>query len=261
MTRTLFRAVAGLAGAGLALFAAGVYVRHPAALGLWIWPRTPALGCVFVAAMLAGAAAPLVWIGVSGRLAAVRAAMLAGVVANTGIALRLLVRHALPGNERYLPFAALFAFGTVLAAGVLLAARRLPDRDDRPLSPAVRAAFLLFAAILLPVGAAMALNIPRVFPIPLTPDMAAVYGWFFLGSFAYYAHAAGRPSADNAAGPLLSFLVYDLLMLPPYLAYARTPHPGFETSLTVYLVVLVASALFCLYALTGSRFKVPGSRF
>jgi hypothetical protein len=48
--------------------------------------------------------------------------MLSGVVANTGIALHLYLRHALPGNERYLPFSAVFAFGAILAGAVFTSA-------------------------------------------------------------------------------------------------------------------------------------------
>ncbi len=50
-------------------------------------------------------------------------------------------------------------------------------------------------AILLPVGTCLVLGVPHVFPIPLTPDMAAVYGWFFLGSFAYYLYGFWRRSS------------------------------------------------------------------
>jgi hypothetical protein len=142
-----------------------------------------------------------------------------------------------------------FAFGSLLAAAVFAAAKRVPATGDRDSAPLIRTAFLLFAAILLSVGVALILNLPHVFPIPLTPDMAAVYGWFFLGSFAYYLYGFWTPSRLNTTGQLLSFLVYDLLMLPPYLHYWKVVEPRFTPGLLVYLGVLLGSAAFCLYAL------------
>jgi hypothetical protein len=246
---TLFQALILVSGVGLFLFALSVSFVLPGAMQFWIWPETPPLGCVFVAAMLAGGAAPLVWIGLSGHLSAIRAAMLTGMVANTGIALHLLARHALPGNERYLPFSALFAGGSILAAAVFALMGRAPATGDRDSLPIIRWAFLLFSAILLPVGVGLVLGEPHIFPIPLTTDMAAVYGWFFLGSFAYYAYGFWKPSSLNSTGQLLSFLMYDVFMLPPYLQYRSVVYPGFRISLFVYLSVLLISALFCGYFL------------
>jgi hypothetical protein len=245
----LFRAIALVTGIGLFLFALGVFFVLPGVMQFWIWPKTPPLGCVFVAAMFAGGAAPLLWVGLSGHLSAIRAAMLTGVVANTGIALHLFAKHALPGNGRYLPFSALFAFGAILAGTVFTLTTHLPARSDRKCPPVVRWAFLLASAILLPVGVSLVLDVPHVFPIPLTTDMAAVYGWFFLGSFAYYAYGFWKPSWLNSIGQLLSFWTYDLLMIPPYVGYRSLAYPEDRTSLFVYLAMLLASAVFCSYFL------------
>ncbi len=257
----LLRAVALLVGVGLLLFALGVYFVRPGVLQFWIWPGTPPLGCVFVAGMLAGGATPLLWIGLSGHLSAIRAAMLTGVIANTGIALHLFVRHALPGNERYLPFAAIFGAGAVLAVTVFVKTLPPSAAGDRKSPSVVRWAFLLASAILLPVGVCLVLNVPHVFPIPLTPDMAAVYGWFFLGSFAYYLYGFYRPSWLNSTGQLLSFLIYDLLMIPPYVMSWSLVYPEDRTSLFVYLAALLASAVFCAYFLfVDPRSRLFGSR-
>jgi hypothetical protein len=245
----LFQGIALVVGIGLLLIAVGFWFVWPGVLQFWIWPGTPPLGCAFIAAMLAGGAAPLVWIGLSGHLAAIRAPMLTGAVANAGIALHLFATHARPGNERYLPFAVLFGLGAVVAVVAFVWGRRLPTPGDRSLPRAVRWAFLLFAALLLPVGAALVLGLPYVFPIPLTPDMAAVYGWFFLGSFVYYLYGFLGPSQLNATGQLLSFLVYDLFTIPPYLTYWRVVPSAYQRSLYGYLVVLFGSAIFCAYYL------------
>ena len=106
----------------------------------------------------------------------------------------------MPGKERFLPFAGLFAIGAIVAGIAVVALTRLPPRGDRPSPPIIRWAFLLFAAILLPTGAALLLNRPHVFPIALSTDMSAVYGWFFVGSFVYYFYGFVKPWSRTRPG-------------------------------------------------------------
>ena len=248
-------------GTSLILVSLGMFFTLPGVTKFWIWPETPLLGFVFVAAMLAGGASPLVWIGISGHLSAIRAAMLTGIVANTGIAMHLFAKHTLPGRGRYLLFSALFAFGSVLTTAVFGLSKRYPATGDGSIPPIIRWAFLLFSAILLPVGVALILDFPHIFPIPLTTDMAAVYGWFFLGSFVYYFYGFWKPSQLNSTGHLLSFLSYDLLMIPPYMTYWAAVAPEFRTSLFVYLAILITSAIFCgYYLLVDPRTRLFRSR-
>ncbi len=55
-----------------------------------------------------------------------------------------------------------------------------------------------------------------IFPWPLRPQNSTMYGLLFLGSFAYFLYGFLRPSWHNARGQLLAFLVYDLVLIPPY---------------------------------------------
>jgi hypothetical protein len=112
---------------------------------------------------------------------------------------------------------ALFALLLValLALAVLIWSTRLTTPEDRKPPPAIRWTFLLFSAILPPVGLGMVLDNPRIFPATITPDMTKLYGWFFLGSFVYYLFGFLQPSWLNSTGHMLSFLVYDLLLIPP----------------------------------------------
>ena len=54
---------------------------------------------------------------------------------------------------------------------------------------------------------------------------------------------------QNATGQLLSFVIYDLLLIPPFVTYWAVVPPEFQRSLAVYLLVLIASSLFCGYFL------------
>jgi hypothetical protein len=52
---------------------------------------------------------------------------------------------------------------------------------------------------------------------------------------------------------MLSFLVYDALLIPPFAAYWPVVPAEFRLSLSLYLAVLVASAVFCAYFLLADR--------
>ncbi len=242
----LVQGLTGLVGFMILVYSLGLYLRLPAVRQLWVWPESPAPGFSFVGSWLAGVAAPLIWIGLTGHLPAIRGGALAGVVAFGGSAVLLWVRHSLPGKERFLPFAIMFMLIALGALAELIWSTRLPTPEDRKPPPAIRWTFLLFSAILLPVGLGMVLGSPRIFPAELLPDMTRLYGWFFLGSFVYYFFGFLKPSWLNSTGHMLSFLVYDLLLIPPFVQYWSVAPAEFRLNLFFYLTVLVTSMLFCI---------------
>jgi hypothetical protein len=241
--------VAFALGATVIVYALGLFFGLAAFRRLWIWPAAPALGLAFVGSWLAGVAAPLLWIGITGRLRAIQGGAIGGAVAFGGSAALLWARSGSPDRERYLPFAILFAAGALGALATLIWSARATLPLDRPSPPVVRWTFLLFAAILLPVGVAMASGVQGIFPMPLAADSTRLYGWFFLGSCSYYLFGFLRPTMLNATGHMLSFLVYDALLLPPFAGYWQVVAGEFRLSLFLYLAVLVTSAVFCIYYL------------
>lgn len=248
--------VAATTGTIIILYALGLFFGFSAFRQLWVWPAAPALGLAFVGSWLAGVAAPLVWIGITGQLRAIQGGAIGGAVAFGGSAALLWVRGGPPDKERYLPFAVVFLAGTLGAlAAVMWSVRAASsrgaagERRDPPSPRIVRWTFLLFAAILLPVGLAMASGVQGVFPMPLAADTTQLYGWFFLGSCAYYLFGFLKPSMLNATGHMLSFLVYDALLLPPFAGYWPVVAPEFRLGLFMYLTVLVTSAVFCIHFL------------
>ena len=65
------------------------------------------------------------------------------------------------------------------------------------------------------------------------------------------------PRWANAAGQLLGFLVYDLVLLGPFLRHFGVVAPAHRASLTVYTAVLLVSAALAVYYL----FIHPATRF
>jgi hypothetical protein len=234
----------------LFIFALGLYFHYQSAQEQWIWPKkTSALGFSFVGAWFAGGVAPLIYSGLFRQLSPLRGLALAGLVSTGGSAYFLYSKQDIIGNDRYLPFSILFALAFLGIIYVFIKSNRGYLRDDNSVSPVIRWAFLLFSILLFFFGLGLVLNKPHIFPLALAPDMQDIYGWFFLGSCAYFFYGFLKPSRYNVTGPMLSFLVYDLLLIPPYLQYTADVPPELQTSLTIYLSVLFVSALFSFYYL------------
>ncbi len=84
----------------------------------------------------------------------------------------------------------------------------------------------------------------------MTPELSIIVGCIFLGAAVYFIYALLRPSWANAAGQLSGFLVYDLVLIIPFLRTSEpTVAPEFRTGLIVYTFVVVYSGLLAIYYL------------
>ena len=206
------------------------------------------LSNIFVSSILAASAAPVIWIGLSGELGAI-----AGGAINLGVSYGAIAVFALGVASRGSPGGVLFRFGIVSAALALISfivvwsTRKIPLRDTRPTPILVRVSFALFARVLLIVGAALALARPNIFPWPLSPETSVIYGWIFLGDMCFFAYALGRPYWGNACGQLMAFLMYDLVLIKPYIEHFRTVKPELRLNLTVFTSIIIYSGLLAIY--------------
>jgi len=57
------------------------------------------------------------------------------------------------------------------------------------------------------------------------------------------------PNWDNAGPPLLAFLVYDLILLVPFIHHFSNVEDSHRTSLILYMIVIVYSMLLAIYYL------------
>src|ERR1700690_2323665 len=209
------RAAVILFGLAILVLTLGVYLQQNWATSLWPFPMRP-LDSILVSSFLAAAAAVIVWIGVSGEWgAAVGATMNVGLMdAGAAVYLFLTARDApAPG---LIGRAAAFALFATINAAVLIWSLRQPIRDARPMKAPLRVCFALFCAVLLFAAIQLLRRSPTIFPWPLRPQNSTMYGLLFLGSFVYFLYGLLRPGWRNARGPLLAFLVYDLVLIPPY---------------------------------------------
>ena len=243
--RQVFLSIAALQG----VLAAGFVLQAGWAQALWPW-QAGRLSLIFLGSVLAAFAVGGAWTGLTGRW---RGA-LAALVAVAAVMLFLALALWLGGAAWPWPMACLV---TGLGAAVNAAeVARLPGRGRR-LAAWPRLSCAIFAAALLGAALALILGAPHVFPWPLAPTTARAFGAIFLGLSLAYGLSAWWADRDMALVAMLGFLAYDLVLLPPFLAHFGTVKPEHLLSLTVYVAVLVYSAIVAMALLWQDRTEAP----
>lgn len=262
-----FRLSVGLIGALNLAIAIAFYRQHAWVADIWPWDTgydgLAPLSFYFFSSIAAAISAPLLWIAASGAIRAAAAGAFNLTVAFGGIAGYMVIgMMADPApNLRVAAAASLIGLFALVNLVTWRLTRRLPTRDFRPMPAIVRGSFVLFTLTLIAVGAALVSVRPGVVPWDLTPEASVTYGWIFLGAATYFAHGAARPLWENAVGPLLGFLAYDVVLIAPFVQRFADVPPHLRTSLIVYTAVVVYSAVLATHFLfinTGTRLQSAG---
>lgn len=230
------------------VLAFGFATRQPWAMALWPWPEGR-FSFLFIGSIAAAVAAPNLWIAVTGELRAAAPGALNLAVAFGGGAATLLWLAARQGMLRYGVTGAILAVAALAMVAIWWWGRGQPLGDRRPTPLPVRLSFGLFAALLVLVGGALVARAAHIFPWPLNPDSSSLFGWIFLGAAVYFLHGLLWPSWANAAGQLLGFLAYDLVLIGPFLGHFGAVLPEHRLSLIIYTAVLVYSGALAAYYL------------
>jgi hypothetical protein len=242
----------GFVAMGIAMLAlgAGFAFNLPWAGNFWPWPDGR-LSFLFVGSVLAGLGSGSLYVGIAQEWRAAMGGGLTFLAGATGIALSLLL---LAGNLPIAPgFVVAFFVLAALGLPLLYFASKERARDARPLPPLVRYSCWLFAAALAAAAVALILRTPNVFPWPLKPETALLYGWMFAGLSLNYAYVAARGTWADGKVSLIAFLVYDLVLIWPFLRHFAVVKPEHLPSLTVYTAVLVYSAILAVVFLFMDR--------
>ena len=198
------------------ILALGFFFRQAWATSLWPVPDTP-LSYAFIAAILAGGAAPLIWIGLSERFEALAAYGLSFGIMYAGMALAALGFYLRSQQPALIGFALVIGLAAILCTLLFLRTRTMVQ-DSQPTPRIVRLAFVVEVLVLAGAGILLLLKIPNTLPWNLSPESSVLYGWVFLGLAFYYLYAVLNPQWIHAIGPLLGFLVYDLVLFSPLFA-------------------------------------------
>jgi hypothetical protein len=110
-----------------------------------------------------------------------------------------------------------------------------------------------FAMVLVAAGQALVVGADDVMPWAVSDESGVMFGLIFLGAASSYVFGAVRPMWGYAYAPLLGFLVYDLVLLPPLIYHFSDVAPENETSLILYVAVLSYSAALATYYLLISQ--------
>jgi hypothetical protein len=244
---------ATLTPATLVLFVlvSGFLAQARWATGLWPWPAKP-LSYIFIASILAAIAVPVLWITLTGEVAAIRAGALDLTVMYGGMFIYVLTLTGNPHEPRLWPYALAFGLAAAGSAGAFLFARHIPWVDPRSMPQLVRSSFGAFAMILIGAGGALLLH-ASIFPWRLGQETSVMFGLIFLGAATYFIYGALDPHWGNAVGQLAGFLAYDLVLLAPFLERFSTAHGGSLISLIIYVAFLVYSGMLASYYLFVSN--------
>jgi hypothetical protein len=235
-----------LGGLVVLALAIGFIFQIPLALRLWPW-EDGRYSYLFVGSILAAVSAAALWIGWTGELGALPAGSLNIFV----IALATSVYFfslAVQGRLDMVLFGLVTVLMALASGAAFLWSRGIPLDDSRSTPGLVRVSFGIFTAALVLAGGALILRQP-IFPWDLNPDSSVVFGCIFLGDAFYFLYGLIRPRWGNAAGQLLSFLVYDLVLIVPFISLFDTVKPDRMVNLIVYIAVLIYSGGLAVYYL------------
>jgi hypothetical protein len=254
------RSVLVVVGIVQLMLAAGFFFQQAWATSLWPLPDTR-LSYAFIAAILAGGAAPLIWIGLSGRLAGLAGYGLGFGVMYAGMALAALLFYSRTQQTSL----AWFALAMGITAGVcaiLFFRTRNPVPEAQPTPRIVRLAFMVEVLVLAGAGILLILKVPNTLPWNLSPESSVLYGWVFLGLAFYYLYAVLNPQWIHALGPLLGFLVYDLVLFSPLFARFGNLQPEHMRGQIAATLIIIFSAILGVYYLfidPATRLGSPSS--
>jgi hypothetical protein len=228
--------------------ACGLYFRLPGAVEVWPLPAGR-LAFAFMAAILAGSAAPLIWIALSSERAALSGYGLAFAVMSGGMGFQAWRLYALNQDTKVLYFGMAACTVVVFCLILWAAGQGRPVTDTRVTPRLLRWAFLVETMVLAGVGSLLLLQVPNILPWPLAPDTSGMYGWVFLGLAVYYFYSWRKPYWAHTRGQLLGFLVYDLVLIGPLAAQFATLRPEHLLGQMVALGILLLSGAVSVYYL------------
>jgi hypothetical protein len=197
----------------------------------------------------------LIWIALSEQFAGLKGYGLGFGIMYGGMALAALLFYLRNRQVALLVFALVIG---VIALFCVLLFLRAPDEssESQPTPRIVRLAFVLEVLVLAGAGLLLLLKVPNTLPWNLSPESSVLYGWVFLGLAFYYLYAVLRPQWIHALGPLLGFLVYDLVLFSPLFArFGSLPseHVLGQVAASVIIIFSAGLGLYYLFVNPATR--------
>jgi hypothetical protein len=231
------------------IFSIGFITQQAWALAIWPW-QIARLSMFLIAASILASAAAVTWIALSRKFAAIAPATLDVGIMYLGMAIFTFQLYSQDNSRQsVLVFSVIAGIFAVLSFVFFAWSLRIPFADPRPTPTLVRISFVIFALALLLVGGALVLKTPNVLPWPINEELSVMYGWFFLGSSAYFLYGLSRPVWSNAQGQLFAFLAYDIVLIIPFIQHFATVPDNLRLNLILYTAIVVYSGILAIYYL------------
>jgi hypothetical protein len=240
---------AGLA-VGLAVMAVGYgyFAVAPFAVASWPWSQSP-FDYLLASSFLLAAGAVIAWLSIVGEWGAAAGATLNVGSMNVAAAAFLAYRYTQSHDARLATRAAAFTLFALTNLCAFAWSRRQPIRDRRPVERPLKIAFALFTALLTVAWVQLFRLSQTIFPWALEANTEVLVGTLFFGSSVYFGYGLWATRWHEMRGQLIAFLVYDLVLVFPYLAMFDSAYSDHRPSLIAYLTVIVSSGLFSVYYL------------
>jgi hypothetical protein len=230
------------------VLAIGYFFQQPWAINTWLWPDGR-LSYIFIASILAAIAVAMIWISLSGDWGSVPAGALNIFVMLIGMSGFLLLYSQQINQPRLRIYAIGMGVFALITLGMFFVTHRLQFPATQRMPRPVRISFGIFVVSLVLTGGALIMKTGRIMPWPLKPETSVMFGWIFLGDAFYFLYAILRPYWTFARAQLWSFLVYDLVLIVPFLGHLQRVPQELLPNLLVYLVVLIYSGSLAVFYL------------
>jgi hypothetical protein len=204
---------------------------------------------IFLASIFAAAAASTLWAVLAGESRGLTGIALDYLMILVPMSILVFQLAASGRSSSLMIFGVICVLGALFGLGLGLWSRRMPVHDTRPVPRLVRWSFGFFVIALIIAGGALVLKTPNILPWQVTTVSAVIYGWMFLGAAAYFGYGLLRPGWYNAAGQLVGFLAYDVVLIWPFLTQFPTISDQARPSLIIYTLVVSLSALMAIFYL------------
>lgn len=212
------------------------------------------LNAYLFGATLMAYAIPLLWIGVTRSYKALAGGGLALFVTFGAIGLYLLRLHVeglIHIGEISLALALLGLW--FLIVGIKIAHTK---KDRLPVSTQWLMALVLTIALI--QGLFLIVPLPTHFPWMLSNELSVIYGWVLIGASLFFGWTLFEPIWENGYPLLYAILVYDALLIGPFLSLLNPSSKGAIAPLYLWMAVTIVmgSGVWALLELIGRFFSV-----
>lgn len=249
MMSRIVRLIMLIAAVGQIIVAVGFFTRMDWTKFFWPFDYTGNLSFVFMASIAGAAAASTLWCLYTREDAGFAGIALDYMLIFGPLGIFSLQKYSERSNEALIPLIVAGISGTLFGVVLLLWSRQFSFRQTQPTPRPVRIGFGIFIVALILVGGALVLKTDNIMPWTLTDEASILYGWFFIGAAIYFAYGVLRPVWGNAGGQLAGFLIYDLVLIFPFIAHFQIVRPELVLNLVIYIIVLVSSGILATYYL------------